>query len=159
MQTFKCVSSFWYNQAYWIYKYLNSRNIPYKFDCTIHSDDGFQLLVPQEYILKVRNDLWYIERMLLELKEEMKLLIDNQVDALYLKFNDNKVAKTIQLQREINVDIDVNNKVVRIEVLHYSKTKYRANEILEDTAYLSLDEDSIVFYINNGIYATAWFNL
>jgi uncharacterized protein YuzE len=89
----------------------------------------------------------------------MKLSIDKDIDALYITFNDNKVAETIQLQRKINVDVDSDNKVVRIEVLHYSKTKYRANEILEDTAYLSLDEDSIVFYINNGIYTTAWFNL
>ena len=66
---YKCVSSFYYNQAYWIYKYLNNRYIPYKLDCTIHPDDGFQLLVPEEFLYKVRDDLWYIERKLLELKD------------------------------------------------------------------------------------------
>lgn len=66
---YKCVSSFYYNQAYWIYKYLNNRNIFYKFDCNIHPDDGFQLFVPEQYLLKVKDDLWYIERILLELKD------------------------------------------------------------------------------------------
>lgn len=66
---YKCVSSFYYNQAYWIYKYLNNRYIPYKFDCTVHPDEGFQLLVPEEFLYKVRDDLWYIERKLLELKD------------------------------------------------------------------------------------------
>ena len=63
-----CVSSFYYNQAYWIYKYLKNRNIPYRFNCTIHPEDGFQLFVPEEYLYKVRDDLWYIETSLLYLK-------------------------------------------------------------------------------------------
>lgn len=53
----------------------------------------------------------------------MKISIDDQVDALYLKFNDNKIVETIQLETEINVDIDINNKVIGFEVLHYSKIR------------------------------------
>lgn len=87
----------------------------------------------------------------------MKLSIDNQVDALYITFNDNKVAETIQLELEINVDVDDNNKVVGLEVLHYSKLKQWTKELLEENN-LSLSNDAIVFYLHQG-YNTAWFNL
>jgi uncharacterized protein YuzE len=87
----------------------------------------------------------------------MKLSIDNQVDSLYLKFNDNKVAETIEIEQEIFADIDSNNKVVGLEVLHYSKLKQWANELLLENS-LSLNEDSIVFYLHQG-YITAWFDI
>jgi uncharacterized protein YuzE len=85
----------------------------------------------------------------------MKISIDPQVDALYLKFNDNKVVETIQL--EINVDIDSNNKVVGLEVLHYSKLKQWANELLQENN-LYLNEDSSVFFLHQG-YNVAWFDI
>lgn len=67
---YKCVSSFYYNQTYWIYKYLNSKSISYKFDCNIHPEEGFQLFVLEDYIDKVRRDLWFIEQHLLMYKDE-----------------------------------------------------------------------------------------
>lgn len=87
----------------------------------------------------------------------MKVKIDNELDALYLKFNDNKIAETIQLELEINVDINDNNKVVGLEVLHYSKVKEWTNNLLKENN-LSLNEDSIVFYIHHG-YIIAWFDM
>ena len=87
----------------------------------------------------------------------MKISIDNKVDALYLKFNDNKVAETISLESEINVDIDSNNKVIGLEVLHYSKIKQWANDLLKEND-LSLNEDSIVFFLHCGFVA-AWFDM
>jgi uncharacterized protein YuzE len=87
----------------------------------------------------------------------MKISIDPQVDALYLKFNDNKVVETIQLELEINVDIDSNNKVVGLEVLHYSKLKQWANELLQENN-LYLNEDSSVFFLHQG-YNVAWFDI
>lgn len=86
----------------------------------------------------------------------MKITIDNQVDTLYLKFNDNKIAQTIQLELEINADVDVNNKVVGLEVLHYSKLRQWADDLLKENN-LALNEDSVVFYLHHG-YITAWFD-
>lgn len=87
----------------------------------------------------------------------MKLSIDTDIDALYITFNDNKVAQTIQLELEINVDVDANNKVVGLEVLHYSKLKEWTNELLQADD-LSLAKDAIVFYMHQG-YNAAWFSL
>jgi uncharacterized protein YuzE len=87
----------------------------------------------------------------------MKTSIDNHVDALYITFNDNKVAETIQLETEIKVDVDSNNKVVSLEVLVYSKLRQWTNELLQEND-LSLNEDSIVFFLHQG-FATAWFDM
>ena len=87
----------------------------------------------------------------------MKLSIDDQVDALYLKFNDNKVAETIQLELEVNIDIDSNNKIVGLEVLHYSKLKWWTNNLFLDNDIDRLSDDDLVFFMHQG-YVTAWFN-
>jgi uncharacterized protein YuzE len=87
----------------------------------------------------------------------MKTSIDNHVDALYITFNDNKVAETIQLETEIKVDVDSNNKVVSLEVLVYSKLRQWTNELLQEND-LSLNEDSVVFYMHQS-YSAAWFDM
>lgn len=86
----------------------------------------------------------------------MKISIDSEVDALYITFNNNKIAQTIQLELEINADVDVNNKVVGLEVLHYSKLRQWADDLLKENN-LALNEDSVVFYLHHG-YITAWFD-
>lgn len=86
----------------------------------------------------------------------MKIKIDDKVDALYITFNDNKVVETIQLELEMNADIDTDNKVVGLEVLHYSKLRQWTNDLLLDNGRCTLDEDAIVFYMHHG-YITAWF--
>ena len=87
----------------------------------------------------------------------MKLSIDTDIDALYITFNDNKVAQTIQLELEINADIDTNNRVVGLEVLSYSKLRQWADDLLKEND-LSLNEDSIVFFMHQG-YVAAWFDM
>jgi uncharacterized protein YuzE len=88
----------------------------------------------------------------------MKISIDNEVDALHLRFNNNnKVAETIELEQEILIDIDSNNKVIGLEVLHYSKLKQWINDLLKESN-LSLNEDSVVFYLHHG-YIAAWFDM
>lgn len=86
----------------------------------------------------------------------MKLSIDNEVDALHLRFNDNKVVETIQLELETIVDVDSNNKVVGLEVLHYSKLIQWTNTLLLDNGKCTLAEDAIVFFMHQG-YVSAWF--
>ena len=86
----------------------------------------------------------------------MKISINDQVDALYLTFNNNKVAETIQLELEINADVDSNNKVVGLEVLHYSKLRHWTNNLLESAGISHLLEDIVVFHMHHG-YTVAWF--
>lgn len=88
----------------------------------------------------------------------MKVTIDNTIDSVYLKFNDNKIEETISLEKEIKVDIDASNKVVGIEILHYSKLIEWTNELLADNNLLLLDENCIVFNMHQG-YLTAWFDI
>ena len=86
----------------------------------------------------------------------MKLSIDTDIDALYLTFSDNKVTETIQLELEINVDVDSNNKVVGLEVLHYSKLKEWVNELLKENDLPILEDTEIPFYMHQG-YEAVWF--
>jgi len=83
----------------------------------------------------------------------------NNDDCLYLKFTNNQVIQTITIEDvpTINVDIDINNKVVGLEVNNYSKVKEWAQELLQENG-LSLNDDSIVFYIHHG-YECIWFDL
>jgi uncharacterized protein YuzE len=84
----------------------------------------------------------------------MKLSIDNQVDALYITFNDNKVAETMQLELEINADIDTNNRVVGLEVLGYSKLRQWADDLLKEN---DLSLMRIVLYFL--CIRVAWFEI
>ena len=86
----------------------------------------------------------------------MKIKFDNDLDTLYITFNDNKVVETIQLELEMNADIDADNKVVGLEVLHYSKLRQWTNDLLLENGIYTLDKDAIVFYMHHG-YITAWF--
>jgi hypothetical protein len=39
---------------------MNAIKMPYKMDCNCHPDDGFQLLIPQDYkyqVERIRNQL------------------------------------------------------------------------------------------------------
>ncbi len=49
----------------------------------------------------------------------MKITYDKEVDALYIKLTDKKIIKTEEIEDNINVDIDNENKIVGIEVLYF----------------------------------------
>ena len=51
----------------------------------------------------------------------MKLRIDREVDALYLRLNDSKVIESEKVAPGVIVDFDGKNRVVGVEVLHVSK--------------------------------------
>lgn len=55
MTNWICVSSFHYELAFPIFKLMKSLQILYKFDCTIHPNDGFQLLIPQNEESRLRE--------------------------------------------------------------------------------------------------------
>ena len=88
----------------------------------------------------------------------MKVNINNEDDVVYLTFNDNEITGTISLEQEVNVDIDCNNKAVGVEIIHHSKLKEWASDLLQEDGFLSLLEDDIAIFNHQG-YLIAWFNL
>ena len=50
----------------------------------------------------------------------MKITLDDEADALYIQFQEGKVAKTLKLQDGILMDVDEAGRVFGIEILDVS---------------------------------------
>jgi uncharacterized protein YuzE len=57
----------------------------------------------------------------------MKLHVDQEADALYLKLDDSKIIESEEVSPGIVLDFDANNQVVGIEVLHLSRRTPKLN--------------------------------
>ena len=88
----------------------------------------------------------------------MKVTINKEIDVLYLIFNDNKIVKRIELELEISADIDINNKLVSLEILHYSKLRQQANDMLKENDLVVLQDSEIPFYMHGG-YEMIYFRI
>jgi uncharacterized protein YuzE len=66
----------------------------------------------------------------------MKLHVDQEADALYLKLDDSKIIESEEVSPGIVLDFDEHNQVVGIELLHLSRrtTKLKSNELQYQTA-------------------------
>ncbi len=66
----------------------------------------------------------------------MKLHVDQEADALYLKLDDSKIIESEEVSPGIVLDFDEHNQVVGIEVLHLSRrtTKLNLHELQYQTA-------------------------
>lgn len=51
----------------------------------------------------------------------MKLNVDSEADALYLKLDESKIADSQEVVPGIVLDFDDKNQVVGVEILHLSK--------------------------------------
>jgi uncharacterized protein YuzE len=51
----------------------------------------------------------------------MKLTVDPEADALYLRLNDAEIADSEQIASGVVLDYDANDNVVGVELLHLSK--------------------------------------
>ena len=51
----------------------------------------------------------------------MKVYYDDEVDALYLKFGDDKPDGVIEISEGVNIDTTSQDKIVSIEILNASK--------------------------------------
>jgi uncharacterized protein YuzE len=51
----------------------------------------------------------------------MKLTVDPEVDALYLRLNDAEIVDSEQVASGVVLDYDANDNVVGVELLHLSK--------------------------------------
>ncbi|MEX0803410.1 MAG: DUF2283 domain-containing protein [Deltaproteobacteria bacterium] len=57
----------------------------------------------------------------------MKLKIDREADALYLTLDDSKIIDSEEVSPGIVVDLNDENQIVGIEILHLSKRSPRLN--------------------------------
>ena len=51
----------------------------------------------------------------------MKLKVDREADALYLRLDDSKIVESEEVSPGVVLDYNENNQVVGIEILHISK--------------------------------------
>ncbi|HEY5299027.1 MAG TPA: DUF2283 domain-containing protein [Verrucomicrobiae bacterium] len=63
----------------------------------------------------------------------MRLNVDKEADALYLRLDDSKIIESEEVSPGIVLDFDENNQVVGIEMLHLSKRTSKLN--LRDLHY------------------------
>jgi uncharacterized protein YuzE len=57
----------------------------------------------------------------------MRLHVDKEADALYLRLDDSKIVESEEVSPGVVLDFDANNQVVGIEMLHLSKRSSKLN--------------------------------
>jgi uncharacterized protein YuzE len=57
----------------------------------------------------------------------MKLTVDPEADALYLRLNDSEIADSEQVASGVILDYDAEDNVVGVEMLHLSKRARKAD--------------------------------
>jgi len=57
----------------------------------------------------------------------MKLHIDKEADALYLRLDDSPIVESEEVSPGVVLDFDANNEVVGIEMLHLSRRSSQLN--------------------------------
>lgn len=68
----------------------------------------------------------------------MKLRIDKEADALYLRLDDAKIIESEQVAPGVIVDFDSKNRVVGVEVLRVSERVSRRKASSTDSAHSSV---------------------
>lgn len=69
----------------------------------------------------------------------MKIEYDQEVDALYIRIQEKKVARTTELEEGINLDIDAENKIIGLEIIGATE-RYNPKDIFNvSTENLILD--------------------
>ncbi len=58
----------------------------------------------------------------------MKLEYDREVDALYIRIQEKRVYKTKEIEEGINIDIDVDGKIIGLEILDVTK-RYQLSDV------------------------------
>jgi uncharacterized protein YuzE len=76
----------------------------------------------------------------------MKLTIDPEVDALYLRLNDAEIADSEQVAPGVVLDYDAQDNVVGVEMLHVSKRapKVDIKRLLFETAGAAMPEEMVL---------------
>ncbi|MBI4822874.1 MAG: DUF2283 domain-containing protein [Nitrospirae bacterium] len=58
----------------------------------------------------------------------MKIEYDKEVDALYIRIQEKKVAHTKEIEEGINLDLDKNGKIIGLEIIGATE-RYRKEDI------------------------------
>ncbi len=65
----------------------------------------------------------------------MKLHVDKEADALYLRLDDSKIIESEEVSPGVVLDFDAHDQVVGVEILHLSKRTQKLN--LQELQYQS----------------------
>jgi uncharacterized protein YuzE len=76
----------------------------------------------------------------------MKLTVDPEADALYLRLNDAEIVDSEQVASGVVLDYDAQDNVVGVEMLHLSKRTRKADlqRLLFETLGASIPEELVV---------------
>jgi uncharacterized protein YuzE len=73
----------------------------------------------------------------------MKIEYDKDVDALYVRLQEKYVARTVEIEDGLNLDIDDEGKLIGLEVLDATR-RYSLSDIFNiSTENLILDKDKL----------------
>ena len=72
----------------------------------------------------------------------MKIEYDREVDALYIRLQEKYVARTIEIEEGLNLDLDENGKLIGLEVLDATERYTLADLFNISTENLILGERS-----------------
>ncbi len=70
----------------------------------------------------------------------MKIEYDKEVDALYIRIQEKKVARTKEIEEGVNVDLDENGKVIGLEIIGATERYSREDIFKLSTENLMMTE-------------------
>jgi uncharacterized protein YuzE len=73
----------------------------------------------------------------------MKIEYDNQVNAIYIRLQEKYVARTVEIEDGLNIDLDENGKLIGLEVLDATE-RYTLTDLFNiSTENLHLENKAI----------------
>jgi len=73
----------------------------------------------------------------------MKIEYDREVDALYIRIQEKYVARTIEIEEGLNIDVDENGKLIGLEVLD-ATDRYSLTDIFNISTENLFPEDKLI---------------
>jgi len=73
----------------------------------------------------------------------MKIEYDGEIDALYIRLQEKYVAKTIEIEEGLNIDLDENGKLIGLEILDATERYSLADVFNISTENLILEEKMV----------------
>jgi len=74
----------------------------------------------------------------------MRIEYDREVDALYIRLQQKYVARTVEIEEELNLDLDENGKLIGLEILDATDRYPLADIFNISTENLVLEEKQIM---------------
>jgi len=73
----------------------------------------------------------------------MKIEYDGEIDALYIRLQEKYVAKTIEIEEGLNIDLDENDRLIGLEILDATERYSLADIFNISTENLILEEKMV----------------